>query len=82
MNITKQKQTHRNREQTSGHQSGRGRDKMGLGAKLLTTLYKMKYKDVLYSTENIANVIILNGVLAIKIPSHYVVYQKPIEYYK
>ena len=41
-------------------------------------MYKMKYKDILYSMENITNVIILNGVLAIKIPNHYVVYLKPI----
>lgn len=57
---------------------GGERDKIGLGTKLLTTMYKMKYKNILYSMENITNVIILNGVLAIKIPNHYVAYLKPM----
>ena len=60
---------------TSG--GGEGQDRVG---DQVTTTYKMNYKDILYSTENITNVITLNGVLSVKIPNHYVVYLKPINY--
>ena len=61
MDITKHKQTHRYREQTSGYQWGEGRSKgqdrdWGLrGTNYF--MYKInKLQDILYSTGNIANI--------------------------
>ena len=51
--ITK-KQTHRHREQTSGHQWGEGRcEGQDRGRGLRGTNYYVCYKDILHSTENI-----------------------------
>ena len=58
--ITKQKQTHRFREQTSSYQWGerRGRGRIGVGGKDVQTIrFKISYKDVLYNTGNIASIL-------------------------
>ena len=63
MNIIKQKQTHRYREQTSGYQLEEGRDKMGRRLRD-TIMNKIKNNDILYSTGkyNHCFVITLNGI--------------------
>ena len=65
--FTKQKQTHRHRKQTYDYQREKeqGRDKLGAGINKYTFLY-IKYitnKDLLYSTENYIQhiIIIYNG---------------------
>ena len=60
VNITKKKQTRRYREQTSGHQgeAEAGRGNIGVGEEEVQTIrYKMIYKDILYNTGNIANIL-------------------------
>ena len=60
VNITKQKQTHRHREQTSGSQwgGGGGRGTIGEGdEEVQATMYKIIYKDTLYHTGNLANIL-------------------------
>ena len=60
VNITKKKQTHRYREEISGYQWGEGKDEGRYRSKLLkvqTVLYKISYKDILYNTGNIANIL-------------------------
>ena len=58
VNITKQKQTHRHREQTSGSQCGGGRGTIGEGdEEVQATMYKIIYKDTLYHTGNLANIL-------------------------
>ena len=69
MNITKQKQTHRYREQTTGYQwegarveeQDRGR---GLRDTKLQRIKQISYKDILYRTGKYSHysVMILNGV--------------------
>ena len=59
MTITKQKQTHRYREQTSGYQGEREDEKGKIGVevkkyKLLYIQY-VNYRDILYNTRTIAN---------------------------
>ena len=60
MNITK-KQTHRFRGQTSGYQWGEGsreRQYRGRGiTDIKTIVNKISYKDILYHTQNIANIL-------------------------
>ena len=58
--IIKKKQTHINRGQTSGYQWGEGRGEgalQGLGTKRYKLLYKISYRDILYNTGNIANIL-------------------------
>ena len=54
--ITKKKQSHRYREQTSGYQWGEGRGegqyRVG-GLRGTNYWYKISYKDILYNTGNI-----------------------------
>ena len=53
--FTKQKQTHRHRKQTYGYQRGkrRGRDILGVwDSQRHTTIYKINNKDLLHSTGN------------------------------
>ena len=67
MNNTKQKRTHRYREQTSGYQWGEGKRQGQDRSKGLrgTNYHKysivvsktISYKDVLYNTGNIANIL-------------------------
>ena len=58
VNITKKKQTHRYREQASGYQWGGGRGSTGLGKWEVQTIgRKTGYKDVVYNTGNIANIL-------------------------
>ena len=62
MNITKQKETHRHREENqlviSTEERERWRKKIGKGDKeVQITMYKkISYKDILYSTGNIVNI--------------------------
>ena len=57
VNITKKKQTHRYRGQASGYQWG-GRGSIGVGEWEVQTIgCKTGYKDVLYNTSNIANIL-------------------------
>ena len=68
MYISKQKQTHRYWEQTSGCQwgEGRGGQERGMGLTDANYIYKTKIskKDILYSTGKYSHyfVITLNGV--------------------
>ena len=60
MNITKKRQTHRYREQTSGYQGGEGRARGNTGVgdeEVQTVRYKISYKDILYNMGNIANIL-------------------------
>ena len=60
VNITKETQIHRYREQTSGYQwgEGRGEGQIGVGdSEVQTIRYKRSYKDILYNTGNIANIL-------------------------
>ena len=61
MYITKQEQTHRYREQTTGYQwgEGRGRGRYGWGMKRykLLCIKDISYKDVSYNTGNIVNIL-------------------------
>ena len=57
MNITKQKQIHRYREQTSGYQKGEGRGKIGVEDEEVQAAIHKIDKDILYSTGNIANIL-------------------------
>ena len=58
VNITKKKQTQRYREQISGYQWGEGRGEGKYrGRGLRGTDYKISYRDILYNTGNIANVL-------------------------
>ena len=56
----KQKQTHRYGEQTSGYQweeeRGEGQYR-GKRLRVKTIVYKIRYKDILYNTGNIANIL-------------------------
>ena len=60
VNEAKQKQIHRNKEQTGGYQwregSREGQYK-GRGVQVKTIRYKISYKDILYYTWNIANIL-------------------------
>ena len=57
VNITKMKQTHRYREQTSGYQWW-GRGCIGVEEWEVQTIgCKMGYKDVLYNMGNITNIL-------------------------
>ena len=58
----KKKQTHRYREQTSGYQSGgcgwARASNIGVGEQEVETIgCKIGYKDILYNTENTANIL-------------------------
>ena len=58
MNVIKQKQVHKYRQQTSGYQwtEGKGRGNRGVGDyEVQTTL--LYYKDILYSTGNIVKIL-------------------------
>ena len=58
--ITKKKQIHNSKEQTSGYQwgEGRGSGKIGVGDQEVQTLrYKINYNDILYSTGNVASIL-------------------------
>ena len=59
---TKQKQTHRHREQTCGYQGGGGRDKLGVwDQQIQTTTYKIdNNKVLLYSTGNYIQYLVMN----------------------
>ena len=61
MNITKQKNTHRDREQTSGYQwgEGRGRGTIGVGDSEIQTIniYKInKQQRYIYSTAKYSHI--------------------------
>ena len=56
MNRTKKKQTHRYREQTSGYQWGRGNKWVGEW-EVQTFGCKIGYKDILYNTGDIGNIL-------------------------
>ena len=58
VNIIKNTQTHRYREQTSGYPQGEGRGNMEVGKwEVQTIMYKINYKDILYNTGNTANIL-------------------------
>ena len=60
VNITKQKQTHSYREQASGYKwrdASREGQHRGRRLRVETIMYKISYKNILYYTENIANVL-------------------------
>ena len=60
MNITKKKQIHRYRGQTSGYQCGEGRGQgqyKGGGVRDTNFRYKISYKGILYNPGNIANIL-------------------------
>jgi len=53
-NITKKKETHRYREQTSGYYLG-CRRRVG-DSEVKTSMHKISYKGILYNTGNTANI--------------------------
>ena len=56
LNITKRKETHRHREQTSGYQWVR-KGNIRVGDKEVQTIrYKINYKNILYIIRNIVNI--------------------------
>ena len=57
VNITKKKQTHRYKEQTNDYQWWGGEGQYRDGAVGGTNSWVKGYKDVLYNTGNIANVL-------------------------
>ena len=60
VHVTKNTQTHRYREQTSGYQWGEGRGWGNLRVedkKAQPIRYKKNYKDILYNTRYIANIL-------------------------
>ena len=59
VNITKKKRTRRYREQTSasvGRGRGEGQYRVG-DSEVQTVMYKISYKDILYNTGNIADIL-------------------------
>ena len=60
VDVTKKKQTHRNKKQISVYQWGeqRGEGQHGArGLKVQTTRYQITCKDILYNTGNIGNIL-------------------------
>ena len=61
MNMTKQKQTHRSREQSSGYQWGDGRESSNIKAgdyAVQTAMIKVsKLKNILYNIGNIVSLL-------------------------
>ena len=58
--ITKQKQIHRYREQTDGYQWEEGREERqdrGMGLRDTNTMYKIRNKDIFYSTRKYSHIL-------------------------
>ena len=60
MYITKQKQTHRHRKQTSGYQWGEERGEGQIRGMRLLCIKQIRSKDILYSTGKYSHYLVIN----------------------